>query len=85
MKWGGGGITRKSWHTPSAESLPSTACAQSSGEEGGKVQMKGIGEMKLRRLSARGREQNAVATALAGNYKVILVGVEDKYVKCAYL
>lgn len=36
----GGGITRKRWHMPSTESLPSTACARSSGEEGG-VQMKG--------------------------------------------
>lgn len=49
----GGGITRKSWHMPSTESLPSTACARSSGEEGGggcTNERKSV-EMKLRRLS----------------------------------
>lgn len=63
---GGGGITRKSWHLPSAESLPSTACAQSRAEErrGGrkKKKKKRRGEMKSHWSSAWGRERNGITT-----------------------
>lgn len=86
---GGGGITRKSWHLPSAESLPSTACAQSRAEQsrgGG-----GVGKNKKRNR----RDEVALIIcvwtwtewnhdALAGNYRLFWYEW-DKYVKYAYL